>query len=92
MEDFKGSLILKNFKNKMRKNQIFFGYMQKQMIKNGVLTHLNIIHRDRLWENFDFNIKEGNFEPGEENSVRGSEIGTDYVYNAWRMLRLLECV
>ena len=30
------------------------------------------------------------FGPEEENSVRGSEIVTDYVYNAWRKLRLLE--
>jgi hypothetical protein len=26
----------------------------------------------------------------EESSVRGSEIGTEYVYNVWRILRLLE--
>ena len=32
--------------------------------------------------------KEG-LSPEEENSVRRSEIVTDYVYNAWRTLRLL---
>jgi len=30
------------------------------------------------------------FSPEEENSFRGSEIGTDYVYNVWRTLQLLE--
>ena len=59
--------------------------MQKQKIKNGVLTHLNTIHNDRLWEKFDIL-----FSPEEESSVRGSEIGTEYVYNAWRTLRLLD--
>ena len=28
--------------------------------------------------------------PEEENSVRRSEIVTDYVYNAWRIMRLLD--
>jgi len=32
------------------------------------------------------------FSPDEENSVHGSEIGTDYVlvYNVWRTLRILD--
>ena len=47
----------------MRKIKCVFGYMLKQTIKNGVLTHLNTIHKDRLWEKFHVNIKEGNFEP-----------------------------
>jgi hypothetical protein len=73
----------------MRKNQIFVGYVQKQMIKNGVLTHLNTIHSDRLWEKFDFNIKEGNVQSGGGNYFSW-QWNWYYVYNAWRTLRLLE--